>query len=114
MGSWAWKNHFSAIIIFESTHIQIFDDDISVFKLDETLLKPSYGLFNVEEIAGENQFRVLLATISYGKGEPGKKSIKKISMAPPGFEPKSICAWNLHSNHYTTQDLLDEKLKSYL
>ena len=30
-------------------------------------------------------------TISYDKGKPGKKYIKKFSMAPPGFEPGIFC-----------------------
>ena len=53
-------------------------------------------------------------TISYDKGKPGKKSIKIFSMAPPGFEPGIFCVWALNANHYTTENLLDVNIKSYL
>ena len=53
-------------------------------------------------------------TISYDKGKPGKKSIKKFSMAPPGFEPGIFCVGAQNANHYTIEDLLDCGLKSPL
>ena len=53
-------------------------------------------------------------TLSYFINEQHFYYIKKNYMAPPGFEPVTICVGALNANHYTTENLLDMNIKSYL
>ena len=50
-------------------------------------------------------------TLSYFINEQHFYYIKKNYIAPPGFEPVTICVWVLNANHYATVDLLDTGLK---